>query len=369
MVLSVRGKLLSEADILLEAAAELNRRLPTGWTAEFSIPGRSEQTVLRMTEPTGRSCQVLVEVKADPSPRSIRGALRQLESGRASRPALLVAPYLSPRARVLITDGQANYLDLTGNMRIALADPPLFVQDRGADANPFPVAKPERTLAGAAAGRVVLALTELVPPVPVWTLTEVASRSGVSLGYVSRIVDLLEREDLVRRVPRGPITEVDRPGLIRRWAEDYSLLGSNRGGLYLDPRGAARTLEALGTIEVQRELSKYALSGSFAANRFAPVAPPSKLVCFVEYPDSAAKILGLTPTRGVGNVFLLAPYDPVVFDRALPGNGLHWAATGQVIVDCLTGPDRMPEEGEALLAYMGRTNRFWRGLSADGAEP
>ena len=377
-MLPVRGKMLSEADILTDAAAELKRRLPEGWYVVFSSADRSADAVLRLTEPGGRSCRAVVEVETDPTPRSIRGVLAEAQSARVADRPLIVAPYLSPRARKLIVEAGANYLDLTGNMRVALTDPPLFLQDRGADANPFPTRTSKRTLAGAAAGRVVLTLTELVPPFSKWTLTHVAGESKASLPYVSRIVELLEREDLVRRVPRGSITDVDRPGLVRRWAEDYSLLGSNRGGLYLNPRGPAPPLEALGTIEVQRELGKYALSGSFAANRFklpesdesvefARVTTPTKVVCFVEYPDTAAKILGLSPATGAGNVFLLAPYDPVVFDRVVAGNGdLRWATAGQVIVDCLTGPDRMPEEGEALLAYMRRKSPLWRGFRADG---
>jgi len=190
----------------------------------------------------------------------------------------------------------------------------------------------------------------------------------VSLPYVSRLVELLEDEALVRRNRRGPIIEVDRPGLVRRWAEDYSLLASNKGRLYLDPRGAGRTVNALGSGEFQRAVPRYAITGSFAASRFAPpVAPPSKLVCFVAYPDTAAEALGLSPATGVGNVLLLAPYDSIVFDRVVEGNGLAWATAGQIIVDCLTGPDRMPAEGEALLAYMTRTSELWRGFSRSGA--
>lgn len=375
-MLPVRGKMLSEADILADATAALKRRLPTGWDAAFSATGRSAAAALRLTDPGGRSCRADVDVRTDASPRSIREALAAAPSACGSGSRVIVAPYLSPRARALIVEAGANYLDLTGNIRVALSEPALFLQDRGADADPFPSPVSARTLGGAAAGRFVLTVTELVPP---FSLTLAAEKSGVSVPYASRIVDVLEREDLVRRVPRGPITAVDRAGLVRRWAEDYSLLGSNRGGLYLDPRGAAHTMEALESTAVQRELSKYALSGSFAANRFVPpgsgaaveiarVTTPTKLVCFVEYPDTAAKLLGLSPATGVGNVFLLAPYDPIVFERVVAGKGnLRWATAGQVVVDCLTGPDRMPEEGEALLAYMRRESPLWSGFRAGGS--
>jgi hypothetical protein len=64
-----------------------------------------------------------------------------------------------------------------------------------------------------------------------------AERAEIDPGYASRVLTLLEREDLIRREIRGPVTEVDRRALIRRWTEDYSLLGSNRTETYLEPRG------------------------------------------------------------------------------------------------------------------------------------
>ena len=37
------------------------------------------------------------------------------------------------------------------------------------------------------------------------------------------VLTLLEREDLIRKKVRGPVTDVDWRGLINRWTEDYSL--------------------------------------------------------------------------------------------------------------------------------------------------
>jgi hypothetical protein len=57
------------------------------------------------------------------------------------------------------------------------------------------------------------------PPVG---LRELAKRAGVDPGYASRVVDFLDREALVTRTTRGPITTVDWQGLLRRWSQEYS---------------------------------------------------------------------------------------------------------------------------------------------------
>jgi hypothetical protein len=214
-------------------------------------------------------------------------------------------------------------------------------------------------------------MCQLKPPID-GRLLAVAQRSQVSLAYVSRLIKLLEREDLIRREPRGPILEMDRPGLVRRWAQDYDLLRTNRARLYLDPRGAKRALDALGTEEFQRQqIGRLAVTGSFAANRYAPITTPTKLVCYVNDIEATARALDLSPATTTGNVFLLSPYDEVVFDtvyESIPGPGntlIPMAAPAQIAVDCLTGPDRMPEEGEALLSWLERNWDGWRGFGSE----
>lgn len=42
----------------------------------------------------------------------------------------------------------------------------------------------------------------------------------------------------------------------------------------------------------------------------------------------------------------------VAFERTWDRDGVVYAALTQVAADCLTGPDRMPAEGAALLEWM-----------------
>jgi hypothetical protein len=50
-----------------------------------------------------------------------------------------------------------------------------------------------------------------------------------------------------------------------------------------------------------------------------------------------------------------------VFERTWEEAGSVFAALSQVAVDCLTGPDRMPSEGEALIEWMAANEQAWRG--------
>jgi len=366
----------TEVETLRRGLQEIQKRLPPGW--QVSDAGQDRRIALEtgvaptesvtLTAPDGKATNLAIEVKRDGSPQATRSAIRRMQELAVEHQFLLLAPFFSRRSRELAESVNANYVDLTGNLQVVLKEPALFLRDHGSEKNPYPGQDPERGLSGTAAARFVLTLCALKPPRTPWTLTEVASRSCVSLSYVSRLVALLEQEDLVRREPRGPIKAIDRPNLIRRWAEDYSLLGSNEGRLYLDPRGAEHALKTMGEREFQQSVFPFAVSGSFAAHRYAPVSTPSKLVCFVDDPSAAAHTLDILPATGAGNVFLLAAYDSMVYERSMPWDREDWEAPvpcvppAQIAADCLTGPDRMPEEGEALLRWFQENREGWEGF-------
>ena len=67
---------------------------------------------------------------------------------------------------------------------------------------------------------------------------------------------------------------------------------------------------------------------------------------------TTADALGLLPTDDGANVALLRPFRSCRLERTTSDDGITYAASSQVVVDCLTGTGRMPAEGEALLSWM-----------------
>src|SRR5690606_41852917 len=65
--------------------------------------------------------------------------------------------------------------DLTGNLRIVASNPAIFLEARGADRDPDREPRALRSLKGAAAGRVVRALCDFMPPYGVRALAEISS--------------------------------------------------------------------------------------------------------------------------------------------------------------------------------------------------
>ena len=102
------------------------------------------------------------------------------------------------------------------------------------------------------------------------------------------------------------------------------------------------------------------MTGAFAAQRFSPIAPTRLAAIYVNDVIGWSERLDLRPAESGANVWLLEPYDDVVFDRAASREGVVCVSPTQLAVDLLTGPGRDPSEGEELLAWMKGHESAWR---------
>lgn len=341
--------------MISEAIQSLGRRLPPSWRVttlgDEESARRSVDAVFTLSAPDGTALTCVVEAKSRIEPRDVPSLATQFRSDTGAIP-IIISTFLSPRTRERLEAVGLNYLDLAGNIRLVADRPGLFMYERSADKNPWREERPARSLKGAKAGRIVRALCDLLPPLGVRGL---AKKAGANPGYVSRTLALLDREDLIRRSPRGPITYMDWQGLIRRWAQDYSLLEPKRTGSYLEPRGFPILIEKLAKVDF-----RYAVTGSFVASKIAPVASPRLLICYVDDRRRAAEYLDLRPTEVGANVILVQPFDPVVYERSWEREGLKFAALSQVAVDLETSPGRGPAEADALMKWMADNENAWR---------
>jgi hypothetical protein len=348
----------SENELLRLAEVSLRERLPTDWLLRRDRVDRDGAFDARLTlgPSEEETASLLVNAKLRVGPRDVGQVIERWRNASRSEPEaapLLVAPYLSPRTRELLEGTEVSYLDSTGNVRVTLRRPAVFIRTEGAQSDPWPPDSTLRSLKGPAAARVVRAVIDFKPP---YGISELAARSGSPLATTHRVIDLLDREKLLERQKRGPITSVDWQGVLRRWITEYGLFDSNRVRTYLEPRGLDRLLEQLRTSDLD-----YAITGSLAAARLEPVAPSRLGMLFVEGgADEAAETLGLRPTDEGANVFVIEPFDPVALDRGAIEDGLKYAAVSQVAADLAKSPGRGPAEGEALVRWMSEHEDAWR---------
>ncbi len=360
----VRNKIVRGTELLRSLGEQLGEVLPSAWaitsSAEVSGPGGRADAVLTLAGPDGTTGKVFVEAKRVVEPRDVPSVLRQLESYRDGGDAalLVTAPYLSPRVRDLLEEAGAGWFDSTGNLRIQLERPSVFIDRTGARRSPFTDADDRRlkSLKGPGAARVVRALLDVKPP---FGVRELADLAEVGAATSSRVLELLVREDLVDRDTDGRVVDVRRLSLARRWTADYGLTSTNQAVPMLAARGIDQVLTALKKYD-----ARYAITAEAAARPYLPtgqaaVAPLALLTIYVPDATAAAGELQLRPVDRGANVVLVEPFDGVVYRGSQLKDRLSYAAPSQVVADLLTGPGRAPEEGASLIEALARKDEGW----------
>lgn len=336
----------------------LEARLPRGWRLAWKKPAAKPvpraDAILMIRATDGRSGTLIVEVKKKLEARDVPLLAEQVRQRQDSDDALLVAArYLSPRAREALVDKGVSYFDATGNIRVVVDNPGLFVSERGLDSDPWrPSDRPTSSLRGTPASRVVRALVDFPPPRKV---REVSELSGASLGSTSRTIDFLDREALIERDENASIIAVDWSALLERWAVDYDIERRRRVTRLFAPRGAGSVADGL-----RGWAGSYAISGSLAGARWQPFAAAKLAIVYATDTEELQSLLKLVSPPTNPNVLVIEPDDDLPFDRRIEQDGLFYAAPSQVVVDLLGGPGRNPEEGRALIDWMKAHEAEWR---------
>lgn len=346
---------------LLEAAIEvLGRRLPSSWGLQAQAASEEpDASDLLITSPgSGGQVLIFVEARFDVSPRDVEalvgGPWRRWRRRMGNQPIIMVAPYIGPRVRELLIEENVSYVDLTGNVRISLDHPGVFIETQGATRDPRST-KTRSGIRGAKAGAVVRVLVDASPP---YTAAEIARAANVNEGYLSRILDTLTEEGLIDRESFGPVTRVDWPAMLHRRAQVLDLFGPSATLRYVARQGTRALLSQLR--DGPPSDRPPTVTGSFAASRLAPVAAPALLVVYTMNPRELESQLELLPAEAGADTVLIRPDNDIVFARAKRDGGIAWAAPSQVVIDCLAGSGRMPSEGEALLNWMMINEDRWR---------
>lgn len=352
----------SEREIVEQAGRAIRAALPRGWAFrdDYRPVSSSDQgkfrSVFRITAPDGSTGELQVEARSIISPKDVPYLLDQMDLWQEEEPKspLIVARYLSPNTREAIEERNASFVDTTGNVSVSLNRPAILIKTQGTNKDPYRT--PERrtsSLKGLPAARVIRALIDCKPP---WKMRDLEEVSGTSLASVSRIIDLLDREEMVTRKGRGPVEDVDWEELIRRWADDYRLTEKRSGvGRYLAPRG----LDAV-VGQLQNSNIEYAVSGTLAAQNWAPYAEATAGLVYVDDLEQFKKNIRVAEGSSTADLIVIEPRDDLPFVRSLRINETKFVAPSQACVDLLTGPGRNPEEGLELLRWMRSNESEWR---------
>lgn len=332
-------------DIYRRASVCLEACLPLGWTLTSDRP-RSPDAPQRLvvTSPEGESVSFAIVAARGVLSGDIARITAELSD---SDRGFVCAHYLSDPVRRQLDQHGISYADATGNLTLVASRPAVWVRNRGADSDPWRgPGRPSGVLTGEPSDRVVRALADHSGEM---TVPELIKLSGASTGATYRVVEVLVERELIRRIPRGGITEVRWEQMLRAWATDRKMCATRR---FAAPDG----LEIVRNQLSERIDVTYALSGVGATD----YAQPDVLELYADDPDDFAGALGLRPVDRGGDVVIAIPWSSVVFDRMDRSRPLRAVAPSHVYADLLSGPFRNLEAAEHVRAHLTSNEGHWR---------
>ena len=363
--------LVSEDQILRAALAELTSRIPSEWETDVQYETVSDRlrvdAVVTIKAPDGQSAELYVEVKRSLPLRDLGSMISQLERAIAGEQPnrqvaatvpLVVARYLAAPVRESLAARGVSYADATGNIRVQLERPALFLRDVGAQKDPWRgPGRPKGNLRGRSAARIVRALADFRPP---YTVPELMKLAGTPSGNTYRAVEFIEEQGLLTREDSGKITDVRWRDLLERWSRDSDFASMAGMTTCLAPRGLPGLIKELEDLRESSLAGRFALTGSLAAARWEPYAPAKSAMIYAERPDELIVLANLRRVDYGANVLIVPVNETAALERTQVMDGVEIVAPSQAAVDLLTSSGRGPEEGRALLDWMERNEIDWR---------
>lgn len=206
-----------------------------------------------------------------------------------------------------------------------------------------------------AGGTTALVIRALLDFRSLWTTHDLVTTTGVAAAQVRQVINRLEHDDLVDRRGPGVIAVPNWLALLHRWSQDSRFSTEVRTTYWRSRHGVQGLLDRIPGTPV-----RHALSGTHAAQRWAPKTPNGPTVIYTPDAQLAATTWELVPAKSK-SIVLAEPATDVVYARTrrTPA-GLRLAAPSQVLTDLLTGAAPSRKAGEPLTQWMQENELEWR---------
>lgn len=277
----------------------------------------------------------------------------RLNMGRSNTDSipLLCVPFMKEAGKIICQEEQMSWFDLSGNAHITTNTLHIFIEGK---ANKYPDIGRPSNLFASKSSRIVRWL--MMYPNKPWTQRLLSQHTGVSEGFVSRIVKGLLNEHYIIKHNRK--IQVSHPTMVlQAWKEAYDFDHHT----IIKGHIPARNMEQL-TKRLQQILSnidiQYALSGLAGAWMISPFAQYQTTTCYISQVPNQHLLqeLGFRQTNLGANMWFVIPDDEGIWEGVTPLTELAIPTVHpfQVWLDLKAHPERADEASEVIFQHILR---------------
>ncbi len=292
----------------------------------------------------------VVEVKRADDIALLDSARHQLARYIASRTdavGVLAVPYMGPKAREFARTVGLSWLDLSGNADIRGPGVRILVEGK-----PNRFASPGRPSSAFSDKASRISRVLLVEPERWWRQAEVVEATGLSSGFVSKVIGRLDDDGLLDRLTEDRSFRPRSPDLLLdAWAQVYDFRKHDIIRFHALGRTGAEVTEAVARQLAGRSDLQWGATGLAAAWRWTRYADFRLATFFVSAPLLDPEALGLRRVEQGENVWIAVPRDEGVLYGAEEVSGVRCAHPVQVYLDLLGHPERAEEAASYLRTH------------------
>ncbi len=290
-----------------------------------------------------------VEAKNTDDIAHVDFAIRQLAAVQCTGPdavLLLVVPYMGPKAKRYVSSHDVSWMDLSGNADIRGPGVRILI-----DGKPNRFAAPGRPSTAFSPRASRIARVMLANPDRRWLQSELVHETGLSGGYVSKVVGRLVEDQLVMLQPTdGRLAARSPSTMLDAWTQVYDFAKHTVAKFHMVGRTGPEVLAALAG-RLQAAGVDHAATGLAAAWQISQYADFRLTTLFVSEPLLNPETLGLRPVEQGENVWIVVPNDVGVFYAAKDIKGVRCVQPVQAYVDLAGQPERAKEAAAELRSH------------------
>ena len=341
-----------ERQAIHELPARIGAWLGMPVQAEPNVRRAKTQFDLVVRTPTA---VFVFEVKGRDDLATLERAYQQLQTYAefdAMAVPVLVVPFMGPTGRAWADDRGLAWLDLSGNADIQAPGVRVLIQGK-----PNLFATPGRPSTAFSPKGARIARVLLADPSRAWRQVEITRETGLSAGYVSKVVGRLLDDGLLERREDGTVRSPETSLLLNAWAQHYDFGKHEVLRYHMVGRTGPKVLQALAERLGGADHLTWAATGLAAAWVQDGFADFRLVSAFVSRPPVEGEIPGLRPVDKGANVWLIVPNDEGVLYGAAEYKQVPCVLPVQTWLDLAGHPERSEEAADHLQASRLRRTR------------
>lgn len=277
----------------------------------------------------------------------IFNVLKNNQLGMRNYLPVLISSFISREIRKRCRQDGIGYIDCSGNVYIFGSE---LLISKETDQNRFPEKNKAPGYFRDKASRILKIM--LSDKDRKWKIRDLKKETGVSLGYISEVIQALEESSFVVRSNEGNVKLVRIGELISDWLGFYKFSRQNKiYSYYIDEPGPDEIMRHIKKASHNVPSQRYCLTLHAAASFIAPWSRYNGVHMYVEGPHQMwEKELGLISAEKDANIFLVEPYyaTSVFYDMQTTKKFFPVVSDLQLFLDLYNFPIRGRESAEHL---------------------